>query len=45
MTLLTILLIAGLAVVVLAAGIAIGMLMAGPLTRWLDRDDEEPHDP
>jgi hypothetical protein len=45
MTLITILLVVGMAVVVLAAGVAIGMLVAGPLTRWLDRDDEEPHDP
>jgi hypothetical protein len=44
MTVLTIILVAGIAVLVLAAGIAIGMLVARPLSRWLDRDDEEHHD-
>jgi hypothetical protein len=44
MTILAIILVAGIAVLVLAAGIAIGMLVARPLGRWLDRDDEEPHD-
>ena len=37
-------LIALIAIAVLALGFAIGMLVAGPLSRWLDRDDEEPHD-
>jgi hypothetical protein len=32
------------AIAVLALGFSIGMLLAGPLSRWLDRDDEEPHD-
>ncbi|MFL5768573.1 MAG: hypothetical protein ACJ765_00670 [Chloroflexota bacterium] len=30
--------------VVLVVGFAIGMLVAGPLSRRLDRDDEDPHD-
>jgi|KBSMisStaDraftv2_1062788.scaffolds.fasta_scaffold1003699_2 type IV secretory pathway TrbD component len=32
------------AVVVLAIGFGVGMLVARPLARWLNRDDEEPHD-
>jgi Kef-type K+ transport system membrane component KefB len=38
------LIVALIVIVVLALGFAIGMLVAGPLSRWLDRDDEEPHD-
>lgn len=34
----------GIAVVILAVGLAIGMLVAGRITRWLDRADEEPDD-
>ena len=30
--------------VVLVAGIRVGMLVAPRLTRWSERDDEEPHD-
>jgi ABC-type dipeptide/oligopeptide/nickel transport system permease component len=35
---------AGIVVVVLIVGVGIGMLMAGRLTRWMDRADEEPDD-
>jgi hypothetical protein len=38
------LIVALIVIVVLALGFGIGMLVAGPLSRWLDRDDEEPHD-
>jgi hypothetical protein len=30
--------------VVLVAGLRVGMLVAPRLTRWSERDDEEPHD-
>jgi len=30
--------------VVLVTGIRVGMLVAPRLTRWSERDDEEPHD-
>jgi len=32
----------GLAIAILAIGLGVGMLVAGRLSRWLDRDDEEP---
>ncbi|HUQ78429.1 MAG TPA: hypothetical protein VM427_06125 [Patescibacteria group bacterium] len=35
---------AGIAIAILAIGLAIGMLVAGRITRWLDRVDEEPDD-
>jgi hypothetical protein len=31
----------GIAIAVLAVGLAIGMLVAGRITRWLDRDEEQ----
>ncbi len=31
----------GIAIVVLAIGLGIGILVAGRLTRWLDRQDED----
>ena len=31
----------GIAIAILAVGLAIGMLVAGRLTRWLDRQDED----
>jgi NhaP-type Na+/H+ or K+/H+ antiporter len=34
----------GIAIAILAVGLAIGMLVAGRITRWLDRADEEPDD-
>jgi hypothetical protein len=30
--------------VLFAAGIRVGMLVAPRLSRWTERDDEEPHD-
>jgi len=35
---------AALVVVLLVAGLRVGMLMAPRLSRWSERDDEEPHD-
>jgi hypothetical protein len=32
------------AVAVLVVGVRIGMLVAPRLTRWAEREDEEPHD-
>ena len=32
----------GIVIAILAIGLAIGMLVAGRLTRWLDREDEDP---
>ena len=32
----------GIAIVILAIGLGVGMLVAGRLTRWLDREDEDP---
>lgn len=32
------------AAAVLAVGVGVGMLVAPRLTRWGERDDEEPHD-
>jgi len=32
----------GIAFVILAIGLGIGILVAGRLTRWLDREDEDP---
>lgn len=32
----------GIAIVILAIGLGIGILVAGRLTRWLDREDEDP---
>ena len=37
-------LVIGIAIVVTALGLGIGMLIAGRLTRWLNRVDEEPDD-
>ncbi|HEY3164136.1 MAG TPA: hypothetical protein VGJ71_07225 [Candidatus Limnocylindrales bacterium] len=37
-------LVVGIAIVVTALGLGIGMLIAGRLTRWLNRVDEEPDD-
>ena len=34
----------GIAIAILAIGLAIGMLVAGRISRWLDRADEEPDD-
>jgi NhaP-type Na+/H+ or K+/H+ antiporter len=34
----------GVVIAILAVGLAIGMLVAGRITRWLDRADEEPDD-
>jgi hypothetical protein len=31
----------GVAIVILAVGLGIGMLVAGRITRWLERDEEQ----
>jgi hypothetical protein len=37
-------LVVGIGIAVLAVGLAVGMLVAGRLTRWMDRADEETDD-
>ena len=34
----------GIVIAVMAVGLGIGILVSGRITRWLDRDDEEPND-
>jgi len=34
----------GIAIAILAIGLGIGMLVAGRITAWMSREDEEPHD-
>ena len=37
-------LVVGIAIVVLAIGLGIGMLVAGRITAWVDRANEDPDD-